>query len=182
MLTLALVALAAAPVTAPAKRPVVTVLYFDNLTGLPGYDVLQKGLADMMVTDLVASEAVDVVERERFQAVVAELKLQRSRYFDPATAQQLGKAVGASHAVTGTIMAVEPAVRLSVRVWLVVRVQLIVRKVADRAAGQVEVVKAVADLVQQREDGGAQRPERQERPGRHEPPSLRPTPPHTHLL
>ena len=105
---------AAAP--RPARRPVVAVLYFDNLTGDRDFDVFQKGLADMMVTDLVASDAVEVVEREKLQAVLDELRLQRSKYFDPATAVRLGRLVGASHAVTGAVQEVKDRLRLSVRV------------------------------------------------------------------
>lgn len=121
MLTTLLALLAAAPdagakAPPPARRPVVAVLYFDNLTGDRDFDVFQKGLADMMVTDLVASEAVDVVEREKLQAVLDELRLQRSRSFDPATAVRLGRLVGASHAVTGAVQEVRERLRLSVRV------------------------------------------------------------------
>jgi len=108
---------AAALVAAPASaRPVVTVLYFDNQTGHAEYDVLQKGLADMMVTDLVASDTVDVVEREKLEAVLGELKLQRSKAFDPSTVQKLGKLVGATHAVAGAFQSSKDTLRLSVRV------------------------------------------------------------------
>ncbi|MEW5740606.1 MAG: CsgG/HfaB family protein [Myxococcota bacterium] len=110
-----LIALLAPPALASA-RPVVTVLYFENQTNQRDYDVLQKGLADMMVTDLVASDAVDVVERERLEAVLGELKLQRSKAFDPATVQKLGRLVGASHAVAGAFQEVKDTLRLSVRV------------------------------------------------------------------
>lgn len=99
-----------------AARPVVTVLYFENQTAQRDYDVLQKGLADMMVTDLVASDAVDVVEREKLEAVLGELKLQRSKAFDASTVQKLGKLVGASHAVAGAFQEVKDTLRLSVRV------------------------------------------------------------------
>lgn len=107
-LPLALTLTAAAPIN-------VAVLYFDNDTGKPEYDVLQKGLADMIVTDLVGVDPLVVVEREKLEAVLGELKLQRSKMFDPKTAQQLGKLVGASHAVTGAIHAVAPLMRLDLR-------------------------------------------------------------------
>lgn len=106
---------AKAPEKAP-NRPVVVVLYFDNATNDREYDVLQKGLADMMVTDLVASSAVEVVERDKLDALVQELNLQRTKYFDVATAQRIGKMVGATHAVSGAIQEVKERLRLSVRV------------------------------------------------------------------
>ena len=50
--------------------PTVAVLYFDNNSPNREYDVLQKGLADMLVTDLSQVESLQVVEREKLQALV----------------------------------------------------------------------------------------------------------------
>lgn len=114
---LASLLLAAPALAGPAPaRPTVMVLYFDNQTNQPEYDVLKKGLADMMVTDLVAADVVDVVEREKLEAVLGELKLQRSKAFDPATVQKLGKLAGATHAVAGAMLEVKDTLRLEVRV------------------------------------------------------------------
>jgi TolB-like protein len=99
---------------ADAKVPVV-VLYFDNNTTTREYDVLQKGLADMLITDLSASEQLQVVEREKLESLVGELKLQKSKFFDAATARKVGQLVGARYAVTGAFAAFEPEVRLDVR-------------------------------------------------------------------
>ncbi len=111
MLALALgMTIAAAPLN-------VAVLYFDNNSGKREYDVLQKGLADMLVTDLAAVPSLQVVERDRLEAVLSEQKLQRGRYFDKATAVKLGKLVGASYAITGSLAAVSPQLRLDVRMF-----------------------------------------------------------------
>ncbi len=98
-----------------AKLPVVAVLPFDNQTGDASLDVFQKGLADMLVVDLVNSGAVEVVERARLQALIDELRLQRTRAFDPATVLRLGKFVGATHVVTGAMQELKARVRLSVQ-------------------------------------------------------------------
>lgn len=100
---------------APARLPVVAVLPFDNQTGDPELDVFQKGLADMMVVDLVNSGALEVVERARLQALLDELKLQRSRFVDPSTAVRVGGFVGATHVVTGAMQELRERVRLSVQ-------------------------------------------------------------------
>lgn len=94
----------------------ITVLYFDNNSGDASYDALGKGLADMMITDLANLPSVRVVEREKLQALLTELKLQRSKYFDPKTARQIGMGVGAQFAVTGSFAALDPDVRIDVRV------------------------------------------------------------------
>lgn len=104
--------LCAAP---PAAKKVVVVLYFDNNSKVSEYDVLQKGLADMLVTDLSAVESLQVVEREKLQKLLEELSLQSSRYFDPATAQKLGNGLGAQYAVTGALATFDPQLRIDVR-------------------------------------------------------------------
>jgi TolB-like protein len=118
-----------------AERVTVAVLYFDNNSPDREYDVLQKGLADMLVTDLSQVESLQVVERDKLQKLIDELKLQRSRFFDPRTAQQLGKGIGARYAVTGALAAIEPRMRIDVRVIEVATAKVIVadRVVGDRA-------------------------------------------------
>ncbi len=93
----------------------VMVLYFDNDTGSAEYDNLAKGLADMMITDLTAVPSLRIVEREKLEALLKELKLQRRKYFDPKTAQRIGKGTGAAYAVTGSFLSIEPNIRLDVR-------------------------------------------------------------------
>src|SRR5690349_4034733 len=120
LLSVAVLCILPAPlVTARAEsaepKRIVAVLYFDNNTGKPSLDVLRKGFADMMVTDLSAVQQLQVVEREKLQRLLDELKLQRSNYFDPKTIQRLGQGMGAQFAVTGSIVAVDPTLRIDVR-------------------------------------------------------------------
>lgn len=98
-----------------ADSKVVMVLYFENNTNQREFDVLQKGLADMLITDLSEVEGLKVVERERLRDLLAELKLQRTNYFNPATATRVGKGVGAQYAITGSMVAFAPQLRIDVR-------------------------------------------------------------------
>ncbi len=113
-------------------KMVLAVLYFDNNTGDRTYDVLQKGLADMMITDLTAA-GLDVVERDKLEALLKELRLQRTRYFDPKTAQKLGRGIGARFAVTGAIAAIEPEIRLDIRLVEVESARIVM---ADKVVGK----------------------------------------------
>ncbi|MBI3180778.1 MAG: hypothetical protein HYZ28_01405 [Myxococcales bacterium] len=122
-----------ATVAVAIERPAVAVLYFDNNTGKPELDVLQKGFADMMVTDLSAVQEIQVVEREKLQALVDELKLQRTKYFDPATAQKLGKGVGAKFAVTGAFLAVDPQMRVDIRMIEIANAKVVL---GDQVVGE----------------------------------------------
>lgn len=114
---LAAVVLAAGPAAAPAPggKPVLTVLYFDNQTGQGDLEVLRKGLADMIITDLVAWDGVAVVEREKLEAVMAELKLQRTAAFDQATAVKVGRFLGAQYVLTGSMISVSPELKIVAR-------------------------------------------------------------------
>ena len=84
VLCLLLAPLLASRAESTDSKRVVAVLYFDNNTGDSALDVLQKGFADMMVTDLSSVEQLQLVEREKLQAIIDEQKLQRQKYFDPA--------------------------------------------------------------------------------------------------
>ncbi len=96
--------LLACAVGAADARPAVSVLYFDNATGKAEFDVLRKGLADLILTDLVAWDGVRVIEREKLEDVLGELKLQASKAFDQTTAVKVGKLVGARYLLTGTMI------------------------------------------------------------------------------
>ena len=118
--TLAMVALAAitmslatqARATAP---PRLAVLYFDNNTAEKKLDVLQKGLADMFITDLASVRGIVVVERDKLQSILKELRLQRSRYFNKRTAVKIGKQLGATHVVSGNFAVAGEKIRIGAR-------------------------------------------------------------------
>jgi len=104
------------PLRADARGTALMVLYFDNNTGNKDLDNLSKGLADMMITDLSSVSSLTIVEREKLEAILKELKLQRTKYFDPKTAQRIGKGAGAAYVVSGAFLSVAPDMRLDVRV------------------------------------------------------------------
>jgi TolB-like protein len=108
------------------------VLYFENRTGRADYDVLRKGLADMIVSDLAIWDGVTVVERERLEAVLAELKLQQTRAFDRAGRQKIGRLLGARFVLVGTLNLAGPTLALDAQL---VEVQSGAVRAAARASG-----------------------------------------------
>lgn len=109
---------------APAQKR-IAVLYFDNTGKNAELDVLSKGLADMLITDLAQAQSVRVVEREKMEAVLAELKLQRTSSFDPATAQQLGKMLGAEYLLVGSYFELLGTFRIDARLIRVDRMEVV---------------------------------------------------------
>ncbi|MFZ5446198.1 MAG: CsgG/HfaB family protein [Myxococcota bacterium] len=103
MLALSLATLLA--VSTASDTPVVSVLYFENASNDAELEALKKGLADLIITDLVAWEGVRVVERTRLEDVLKELDFQQTKYVDKASAAKLGKVIGATYLVYGSMVA-----------------------------------------------------------------------------
>ncbi len=133
LLALVTVLLGASAARAGEAERVVAVLYFDNNTNQPEYDVLKKGFADMMVTDLSAVPSLQVVERDRMESLLGELELQKSKYFDPKTAVKIGQGLGAKYAVTGAFAAFDPKLRIDIRMIEIATGKVVV---ADKVVGE----------------------------------------------
>lgn len=103
------------PSQASAART-VAIAYFDNNTGKAELAPLAKGLADMLITDLSNVSSLQIVERDRLNQVLAELKLGRSKFIDPKTAQQLGKGLAAEFIMTGGYTLAGDVLRLDARI------------------------------------------------------------------
>ena len=69
--------------------------------------VLERGLADLLTTDLARSSQLTLVERSRMQALLDEIKLQQGGGTDAATNVRAGKLVRAGRVVQGAILQVD---------------------------------------------------------------------------
>jgi curli biogenesis system outer membrane secretion channel CsgG len=87
----------------PSRRATIAVLYFTNsaLIRHQDYQPLSKGIADMLITELSASPALQVVERDRLQDLLDEQDLSGSSRVDQETAVKLGKILGVRHLLMG---------------------------------------------------------------------------------
>ncbi|MBN1780955.1 hypothetical protein JW948_07525 [bacterium] len=82
----------------------VAVLYFQNAGRNPELDPIQKGLADMIITDLSKVRQLTVVERLRLQKLFEEMGLGMTGLVDDKTAPRVGRLLGVSRLVKGTFM------------------------------------------------------------------------------
>ncbi len=82
------------------------ILNFDNNSVMEKdkLEPLAKGLASMLITELEQIDAFKIVERQRLNDVLAELKLQQSGAVDPSTIQKIGKLIGAKALLMGSFM------------------------------------------------------------------------------
>ncbi|MGB9595086.1 MAG: tetratricopeptide repeat protein [Candidatus Poribacteria bacterium] len=79
----------------------IAVYYFTNHTGNPRLDPLQKGLADILITDLSQVKSLKVLERTRLQTLIDELKLGETGAIDQADTPRFGRLLGARRIITG---------------------------------------------------------------------------------
>jgi TolB-like protein len=96
-----------------AKR--LAIIYFDNSGGEASMDKLKKGLADMLITDLSNVRMLDIVERDKLEAILKEQKLSNSKDFDPSTAAKVGKLLGAQIILTGGYFDMMGSMRIDAR-------------------------------------------------------------------
>lgn len=92
-----------------SKTQTLAVLYFENnsVADRDAMDGLSKGLSAMLVTDLMGTQGLRIVERERIQFLLDELKMQKSEYFDQSASVKVGKLLGAHNLVLGSFSKID---------------------------------------------------------------------------
>jgi len=134
------VALAALAYAHVAQATTVAVLPLDQGAGSDVYEGLGTALSGMLIADLSGVEGVVLVERARLDALLSEMALTETGFVDPATAQRLGKGLGAEALVTGSWSVVGPTFVLDLRL---VEVESSTILKAARADGGIDDFVAV---------------------------------------
>lgn len=137
-------------------HPTVAVLYFDVPDKQEELQVFRKGLAQMLITDLVAEPRLRVVERDRLEDVQKELNLSSSGRVEAATAQQMGRLLGAKYQVMGSIVPLGKAMSFETKVVVVETGQVIrttraVASVDDVFAAEQQLAQALLKLIAEAE-------------------------------
>src|SRR3989339_1334164 len=109
----------------------VAVVNFANIGTAKDLDPLQKGLAEMIATDLSQVERLTVIERSQMQALVDEMGLSMTGLLEQQNADRMGKLLRASKVVNGSFTSVD---------GVALRVDA---AVADAKNGGVEPVQGV---------------------------------------
>jgi TolB-like protein len=149
--TVALGATASAQAQADGARATIAVMYFTNsaLVRHEEYEPLTKGITEMLITELAASPAIQVVERDRIQKLLEEQNLAESGKVDKETAVALGKILGARHMLMGGFV-IDPRenMRLDVRAVDVETSQIeYVETVSGKAENVLGLISALGTKV-----------------------------------
>lgn len=93
---------------AQSSRPTVALLDFDFGTvqkWWSGNDDIGKGIADLIVDELVNDGSFRVIERKRLDAILAEQNFSNSQRADPSakSVAAIGKALGVKYLIVGSV-------------------------------------------------------------------------------
>ena len=105
-----------APSVASAAKPTVAILYFDYTGKDDQMGMLRKGLAQMLISDLSGNASFEIVERDRLQEILEELKLNQTNQIDKGSANKIGKLLGARYMVLGGYFDLMGSLRVDARV------------------------------------------------------------------
>jgi serine/threonine protein kinase/tetratricopeptide (TPR) repeat protein/TolB-like protein len=95
----------------------LAVLYFSNLSQDPSLDWLNRGLTEMLTTNLAQVKGLEVLSTERILAEIQRMGKKETTELDPASAVEVARNTDADAFVTGTLLRVGPKqLRLDVQV------------------------------------------------------------------
>ena len=95
----------------------LAVLYFSNLSQDPSLDWLNRGLTEMLTTNLAQVKGLDVLSTQRIYAELQRLGKKDATELDSASTMEVARDTDADAFVTGTILRVGPQqLRLDVQV------------------------------------------------------------------
>ena len=93
----------------------VAVMPFQQGVAGDEYEGLGHAIAGMLISDVSRAEGLELVERDRLQALLDELRLNRSEFIDEKTAVKLGRGAGAEWMVLGSWSVVDERFLLDAR-------------------------------------------------------------------
>ena len=101
------------PTQAPAGSKLIAVLYFSNLSQDRSLDWLDRGLTEMLTTNLSQVQGMDVLSTERIASVLGRLG---KKEMSPGLALEVARNAGASAFISGALLRVGATrLRLDVR-------------------------------------------------------------------
>ncbi|MCI0514032.1 hypothetical protein L0128_12525 [candidate division KSB1 bacterium] len=96
------------PLMAADSSKTIAVLDFTNnsLLNKAEFESLSKGLAEMLISELSQVPALEVVERQKLNALLAEMQLAQTGLISETSTAKIGQLLGAQYLVLGSFMAV----------------------------------------------------------------------------
>jgi tetratricopeptide (TPR) repeat protein len=83
----------------------------------PRYEVIGRGLGEMLTVDLASTGRLEVVERVRLQALLNEVEISQGEAFNPQTAPRIGRLLQSGRVVGGSFDVMGERLQTDVVLW-----------------------------------------------------------------
>jgi TolB-like protein len=94
----------------------VAIMPFKQFNMQGDYATFVESLPEMLSTNLAMSDGITVVERSQIDKAIENHEIEQTDLFNPATVAKIGKWLGASHIVLGSVTAIGDQVRIDLRI------------------------------------------------------------------
>ncbi len=101
--------------TQKKEKKTVAVLDFQNVSNSSELNYLQNAIPEMLVTGLLISKKIKVVEREKLKKILEEIKFSLSGTIAPEKSIEIGKMTGADTLLMGSIIKIGHQMRIDAR-------------------------------------------------------------------
>jgi len=129
----------------------MAILPFENnsVTDPEKFAPLSKGLSAMLITDLKnSSTSLQLIERDKIQALLKEIALSQSGSVDQSTAVRAGKILGAQSIVFGSFMVLGNQVRMDARIIKVETSEVVMAEsIAGDSGGMMNLAMELAGKI-----------------------------------
>lgn len=98
------------------EKEIISVLYFDNINKSQKNEWLSKGIADMLITDLLKSGNIQLVERNDLQKIIKEHELSMTGLFEDKNSIKIGKLAQANKIVSGSYLIVNSKLQINSKI------------------------------------------------------------------
>lgn len=130
-----------------AKNDTIAVLPFTINASQKKYDHLSQGFSDDLTYYLMKSENIKIIDRNTVDKVLNEIKFSNSAVVDSATAQNIGKVVGAKFIILGNVEVIDNEANVICRI---VKVETCENVLSEKVTGNASNILQLRDQLGQK--------------------------------
>lgn len=136
----------------PEDRRSIAVFFFENVTGDEELDWMQRGLTEMLVTDLSQSRYVDVFGENDLADIMKRMGIEENRILDASLAVSIAREARLETVLVGSFIRVGEAIRIDAQLYDT-RTGSLLKADRVECQGLEEVFTMVDDLTRRVRDG-----------------------------
>ena len=131
---------------AAAKKPLLAIPDFENISNDESLDYLRAGLPELLIPGLGQSRLLRVLRRDEIQEILKKLKLEEAKKYSIAQVKSISENGGASSVLTGSFMKAGDGILITV--YLIdPRTGETVRSLSAKAGDEAAVMAEVDGLI-----------------------------------